>query len=70
LFKTHVGRSPHAYLLLWRMRRAARELRATDRPVKAIALEAGYPEQAQFSQVFRRVIGVPPSEFRRAMPPL
>jgi PAS domain S-box-containing protein len=67
LFRQCTGRSPHDYLLLWRMRRAAKALREDDRPVKAVALEFGYVNPAQFATLFRKKIGLSPTEYREAM---
>jgi AraC-like DNA-binding protein len=67
VFRLHAGKSPHAYLLRWRMQRAARELRETDRQVKEIALEAGYGDPAQFCKIFKQKIGFSPGRFRASM---
>jgi transcriptional regulator GlxA family with amidase domain len=45
-----------------------RPLCSTGRPLEAIAREAGYDTPANFSKTFRRVMGLPPSEFRRKRP--
>jgi PAS domain S-box-containing protein len=66
LFRRYMGKSPYDYLLLWRMRKAARALRDDDRPIKAVAAEAGYGSAAQFSRLFKRMIGIPPKQFREA----
>ena len=68
LFRSFAGRSPHDFLLRCRMRRAARELRETDRQVKDVAREAGYDDPAQFCKLFRKKIGLSPAKFRTAMP--
>ena len=65
LFREYVGDSPHDYLLLWRMRKAADMIRTGGRPIKAVALELGYDDPAQFSRLFKKKIGVPPSHMRR-----
>jgi PAS domain S-box-containing protein len=67
LFREYMGRSPRDYQLLWRMRRAARELRHSDRPVKAVAIQAGYENPADFSRAFKRQIGLSPTEYRDTM---
>jgi PAS domain S-box-containing protein len=67
LFRHCTGHSPHDYLLLWRMRAAARLLRDPNRPVKAVAGEIGYPDPNQFSKLFKRKIGVSPTEYREAL---
>jgi len=67
LFRRYMGRPPYDYLLQWRMRRAGRELRTTDRPIKAIALDYGYKAPAHFTRAFKKAMGMPPSDFRRAV---
>ncbi len=64
LFKRHLGHSPHQYLLVCRMRKAAAQLLSEDRPVKAIARDAGYHDPAQFSKLFKKKIGMSPQQFR------
>ncbi len=64
LFRRHMGHSPHEYLLLCRMRKAAGELLAEGSSVKAVAMRAGYDDPAQFSRLFKRKIGMSPRKFR------
>lgn len=42
-----------------------RLLRQTDHTVEAIAAEVGYAETAFFAHTFKRLIGVPPGQYRR-----
>jgi PAS domain S-box-containing protein len=67
LFREQIGRPPHDYMLLWRMRRAAQELCDTDRPVKAVAAEAGYADPAEFSRLFKEKMGLSPTAYRQAL---
>lgn len=67
LFRRYMGRPPYDYLLQWRMRRAGRELRTTDRQVKSIALDYGYTNPAHFTRAFKRAMGMAPTDFRRAV---
>jgi AraC family transcriptional regulator len=48
------------------MNRARQLLLETDRSVIDIGLEVGYSSPSHFSQVFRREIGVTPSDYRQA----
>lgn len=64
LFRRLTGDSPKAYLQRLRLHRAARLLLTTDESVAAIARQTGYPDPLYFSRIFRRVHGVPPSEYR------
>lgn len=49
-----------------RMRRAAAWLRRDEKPVVEIALDLGYTDPSNFTRAFRRWIGMPPAQFRRA----
>jgi AraC family transcriptional regulator len=54
------------YLRRLRVERARDQLLATDRPLSAIALDAGFADQAHFTRVFRAHTGLTPSAFRVA----
>jgi AraC family transcriptional regulator len=47
-----------------RVTRAQQLIRETPRSLIEIALEVGYTSPSHFAQVFRRVVGVTPKEFR------
>lgn len=66
-FRKAYGCSVGAYLRWLRVARATRGLAETDAPLAEIALAAGFADQSHFSNVFRRVTGLSPSAFRRAM---
>jgi DNA-binding response OmpR family regulator len=63
-FKRRFGATPAAYLTERRMRRAARQLRATPRLVKEIAMGVGFPNPNNFATAFKRHHGVSPRSFR------
>ena len=63
-FSRLVGQSPLQYLMRWRMQLAASMLRETGAKVGAVAAEVGYSSEAAFSRAFRKVTGVPPSQWR------
>jgi AraC family transcriptional regulator len=46
------------------MREARRLLRQTERSMIAIALDVGYSSPSHFAQVFRREVGVSPTDYR------
>ena len=48
-----------------RVEAAARALARTDIPLAEIALQAGFYDQAHFTNVFRRMWGMTPAEYRR-----
>ncbi|MFO8007802.1 MAG: PAS domain S-box protein [Candidatus Brocadiia bacterium] len=67
LFRQYMDRPPHDYLLLWRMRKAARALRDPDRLVKSVAHEVGYSDPDQFYKLFKKKIGLSPTDYRKAL---
>lgn len=68
-FADTVGTPPLEYLLSWRIRSAARELRTTDRTVLAVATRWGYGSESSFSHAFKRVMGMPPGTYRAKRQP-
>jgi PAS domain S-box-containing protein len=67
LFRDYTGRPPYDYVLMWRMRVAARALRDTTATLKSIARQVGYDDPRQFSRMFKSKIGVSPTAFRAQM---
>ncbi len=63
-FQSAFGISPHRYAIRHRLDRARHLLRATDRSVTEICLEAGFESLGSFSSLFRRTYGFPPSDRR------
>ena len=63
-FTSLVGIPPKQYLAKWRMERAARLLCCSVN-IASIANEVGYSSEASFSRAFKKIIGVPPSRWRR-----
>ncbi len=66
-FRRVVGISPKKFAALVRLRRAVR-LRATGADFAAVALAAGYCDQAHFINDFRRATGRAPDAFFRQTP--
>lgn len=66
-FKGSFGVPPHAYVIQRRMARAQMLLSATNEPLGQIAIACGLADQAHFSRLFRRAIGVPPGVWRREL---
>ena len=64
-FVQYVGQPPMQYLAGWRIQLGARLLRESNRNVMTIALDVGYDSEAAFSRAFRRIVGMPPSAWRK-----
>lgn len=63
-FGQMVGLPPIAYLTRWRLLVAARQLRETTRPVKAIAGQAGYGSMRAFERAFAAQFNELPGQYR------
>ena len=66
LFQKHVGASPRAVALAWRLREAHRLICETDSPMSRVAAAAGYGSVRRFNDAIRRHYGRSPSEIRRS----
>ena len=64
-FRTTFGVPPVVYVAHQRIRRAQELMRKTSDPLVCIALECGLCDQAHLTRVFRRVMGMSPSAWRR-----
>jgi AraC-like DNA-binding protein len=64
-FKALLGISPVAYVIRWRMHRAAHLLRSEGLTIQQLCEQAGYRSEATFAKAFKRFMGVPPAEYRR-----
>jgi AraC-like DNA-binding protein len=64
-FSALVGTPPLQYLSRWRMQLATDALARGDSTMAGIAAEIGYESEAAFSRAFKKIIGVPPSVWRR-----
>ncbi|WP_233810001.1 AraC family transcriptional regulator [Paraburkholderia sp. HP33-1] len=64
VFAASEGTSPAEFVLLERMRRAARLLTSGTLSVKVIANRCGFEDPNYFAKVFRRTYGISPSQFR------
>ena len=64
-FRKSFGQSPLAYVKVQRMRHAQVIMLNTREPLSQVALACGMSDQAHFTRVFRRVVGISPSVWRR-----
>ncbi len=58
------GMSPSHYINHVRLQHVALELERTDRPVRTIALAAGFSDIPYFTRLFKRAFLLPPGEYR------
>ena len=65
-FTDLVGLPPMHYLANWRMQIAAGMLSGGNTNIASIAAETGYGSEAAFSRAFKKMVGMPPSEWRRS----
>ncbi len=64
-FAHYVGEPPMRYLTRWRMQLASRALESPATTLAQAATEVGYQSEAAFNRAFKKVVGVPPGEWRR-----
>jgi transcriptional regulator GlxA family with amidase domain len=67
-FKISVGVTPFHYIAGRRVELACTMMRTTRETLSQVALACGLCDQAHLCKVFRRVIGMSPSAWRRAYP--
>jgi AraC-like DNA-binding protein/mannose-6-phosphate isomerase-like protein (cupin superfamily) len=65
IFKTKTGYSPIKYLILTRIQKACQLLHFTDLSVKEIAIKVGFEDQYYFSRMFKKLMGMPPTSYRK-----
>lgn len=64
LFKHHVGMTPSNYLLECRILKAKELLHTYDCPINQVSEWVGYSDSLYFSKIFKKKIGISPSEYR------
>jgi AraC-like DNA-binding protein len=69
-FRTAMGCSPHQWLTRLRVEKAKTILRETSISLIDIALDCGFSSHGHFSNTFRQIVGVTPSEYRRIDGPI
>lgn len=63
-FKRSTGLAPSQYFIRQRMALAGQLLRETDQSVISIGMDVGYASPSHFAQVFRKEMGVSPTDYR------
>jgi transcriptional regulator GlxA family with amidase domain len=64
-FKISVGVTPFHYIARRRLERACTMIRTTREPLSQVAIACGVCDQAYLCKMFRRMIGMSPSAWRR-----
>jgi AraC family transcriptional regulator len=65
-FKATTGLPPHQYVIARRVERAKQLLGEVDLSLAEVAAGAGFSDQNQFTQSFKRVVGVTPGQCRKS----
>jgi two-component system response regulator YesN len=65
IFKKETGQNFTDFLVDYRMQEAKELLRNADLSVNEIADRVGYVEQRYFSKLFKKVVGIKPTEYRK-----
>lgn len=64
VFKKETGYSFVAYLTFIRVQKSVWLLRNTDQSIEQIAFEQGFNTPSYFSRIFKKLVGISPSEYR------
>jgi len=64
-FRAATGYAPLAYVQSLRIEEAKQLLETGSEPIEEVARQVGYEDTSSFRQLFRRLVGMPPGEYRR-----
>lgn len=64
IFHETTGKSPQAFLISYRMTKAAELLKLTELSIADIGNAVGYQNQLHFSRAFKNIYGIPPRQWR------
>lgn len=70
LFSNHLGISPKSYIVNLQLSEARELLLSTNLRISEIGQSVGIPDPYHFSKLFRRHVGVAPSEYRQRHSPI
>ena len=65
IFRKGIGQSPIAYMIRYRLQRAAQLLRTTEKAVSIIAYETGFSNPGYFCRKFKEAFGMSPNAYRK-----
>lgn len=65
IFNEYMGQSPVDYLIFYRLNKSRELLVKTDGSIGEIASKCGFNGQSYYTQMFRRLYGVTPREYRK-----
>ncbi len=65
LFSKEMGKSPSEYILSLRLEKACELLLTSDMEISLVGASSGYKDQYFFSKIFKKHIGMSPSEYRK-----
>ena len=69
MFRAATGHSPHNYLLNLKLERVQELLKNPAMSLIDIALDCGFSSHSHMSRLFRKMVGVTPSAYRRSLRP-
>lgn len=65
IFKEYTGKSPYEFLLDIKLNEACRLLKEKNKSITEITHLCGFGNSSHFSTLFKRKVGVSPSEYRK-----
>ena len=65
VFKDETGMAPIRYLIQCRVEEAKKLLHSSDLKVHEISDRVGYPNTTHFNQIFKKIAGISPGEYRK-----
>lgn len=70
IFKELTGKTPFEYIRMYRLSKAAMELRDRDQKVVDVAMDFLFDSHEGFTRAFRRQFGISPNEYKKHTPPI
>jgi AraC family transcriptional regulator len=67
-FRNSLNESPHCFVMQRRIARSQALMSTTGAPLSHIAIDCGFADQAHFSRVHRKLVGMAPGTWRRMRP--